>query len=417
MMSGRLLLARGAVPDGIVCGPRAAPLSIGVVATYPPRICGIATFTQDLVRAVGQSSHGARLRVAAMTRPPGDTAYPAEVNIQIRQDAIGDYAAAAAALNRTADVVCLQHEFGIFGGPDGAYVLDLLHRLTTPIVTTLHTILHQPTAGQRQVLRQIAEVSATVVVMSETARDFLTDLYGISPRSVSVIPHGVPPQPFGDTAAAKSALGLSARKVVLTFGLLSANKGIEMMLRSLPAVIRAHPDLLYIVLGESHPLALSGGREPYVDGLKRLVCELGIEANVAFETRFVDTAELCVFLRSADVYVTPYLNEEQITSGTLSFAMGSGIASVSTPYWYAREMLAEGRGRLVPFGDVTALGTAVSDLLSDDAARNEIRARAYAFSRAAVWSNVGARYLRVFEDAARATRGYEPAQREIAAIA
>ncbi len=177
------------------------------------------------------------------------------------------------------------------------------------------------------------------------------------------------------------------------------------MLRSLPAVVQAHPDVLYIVLGEGHPLALSGGREPYVDGLKRLVSELGIEANVAFETRFVDTAELCVYLRSADVYVTPYLNEEQITSGTLSFAMGSGIASVSTPYWYAREMLAQGRGRLVPFGDVTALGAAVSDLLSDDAARNEVRARAYAFSRAAVWSNVGARYLRVFEDAARATRG------------
>ncbi len=228
MMSGRLLLARGAVPDGIVCAPRAAPLSIAVVGTYPPRICGIATFTKDLVQAVGQNSHGARVRVAAMTRQPDATTYPPEVNIQIRQDAIADYAAAAAALNRTADVVCLQHEFGIFGGPDGAYVLELLHRLTTPIITTLHTILHQPTAGQRRVLRQIAEASTTVIVMSETARDFLTDLYGISPASVTVIPHGVPPQPFGDTAAAKSTLGLSARKVVLTFGLLSANKGIEM---------------------------------------------------------------------------------------------------------------------------------------------------------------------------------------------
>lgn len=316
-----------------------------------------------------------------------------------------DYQAAADALSDAADVVCLQHEFGIFGGPDGAYVTELMRRLRAPIVTTLHTILHEPTSGQREVLRQVAELSARVVVMSETARRFLTDFYGIAPGSVSVIPHGVPAQPFGDTAAAKDALGLSDRKVVLTFGLLSANKGIEMMLRALPGVIRTHPDVLYMVLGEGHPLAMSSGREPYVDGLKRLVAELGIERNVAFETRFVETAELCAYLRSADVYVTPYLNEEQITSGTLSFAMGSGIASVSTPYWYAREMLAEGRGRLVPFGDVSALGASVSGLLSDDAARNEIRERAYTFSRAAVWKNVGTRYLEVFQEVRNATCG------------
>jgi glycosyltransferase involved in cell wall biosynthesis len=256
--------------------------------------------------------------------------------------------------------------------------------------------------------------------MSETARRFLIDLYGIAPDSIRVIPHGVPAQPFGDTAAAKSELRLSHRKVVLTFGLLSANKGIEMMLRGLPHVIRDHPDVLYIVLGEGHPLAWSDRRESYIARLKSMVQELRLENHVAFESRFVELDELCTYLRSADVYVTPYSNEEQITSGTLSFAMGSGIASVSTPYWYAREMLADGRGRLVPFGDAAALGSAVSDLLTDEVARNEIRSRAYEFSRAAVWQNVGAEYLRLFEEA-RSTvgRGYlsEPAKEAMATVA
>lgn len=347
-----------------------------------------------------------------MTRPPDCLAYPPEVEVRIRQESLNDYAAAARALNEAFDVVCLQHEFGIFGGRDGEFAADLMSRVTAPIITTLHTILHEPSAGQRAVLRRVAELSWRVVVMSETARRFLIDLYGISPDAVCVIPHGVPAQPFGDTAAAKSELGLSDRKVVLTFGLLSANKGIEMMLRGLPEVIRSHPDALYIVLGEGHPLAMTDGRETYVARLKSLALELGLDRNVAFESRFVELDELCVYLRSADVYVTPYSNEEQITSGTLSFAMGSGIASVSTPYWYAREMLADGRGRLVPFGDAAALGSAVSDLLSDDFARNDIRARAYEFSRAAVWQSVGAEYLRLFEEARRTGLGAVPQSRQ-----
>lgn len=387
-------------------------LSVGVVGTYPPRICGIATFTQDLVHALQQQHSPPLVQVAAMTRPPDCLAYPPEVEVRIRQESLNDYAAAARALNEAFDVVCLQHEFGIFGGRDGEFAADLMSRVTAPIITTLHTILHEPSAGQRAVLRRVAELSWRVVVMSETARRFLIDLYGISPDAVCVIPHGVPAQPFGDTAAAKSELGLSDRKVVLTFGLLSANKGIEMMLRGLPEVIRSHPDALYIVLGEGHPLAMTDGRETYVARLKSLALELGLDRNVAFESRFVELDELCVYLRSADVYVTPYSNEEQITSGTLSFAMGSGIASVSTPYWYAREMLADGRGRLVPFGDAAALGSAVSDLLSDDFARNDIRSRAYEFSRAAVWQNVGAEYLRLFEEARRAGLGGVPQSRQ-----
>ena len=389
---------------GTHLGCEAAPsqtehLSVGVVGTYPPRICGIATFTQDLVHALRQQHSPALVQVAAMTRSPDCLAYPPEVAVQIRQGSLDDYAAAARALSEASDVVCLQHEFGIFGGHDGELVTELMTRMTVPIVTTFHTILHEPSTAQRAVLRRVAKLSWRVVVMSETARLFLIDLYGVSPEAVCVIPHGVPAQPFGDTAAAKSELGLSNRKVVLTFGLLSANKGIEMMLRGLPEVIRSHPDVLYIVLGKGHPLAMTDGRETYVARLKRVASELGLDRNVAFESRFVELDELCVYLRSADVYVTPYSNEEQITSGTLSFAMGSGIASVSTPYWYAREMLADGRGRLVPFGDARALGSAVSDLLSDDLARNDIRSRAYEFSRAAVWQNVGARYLRLFEQA------------------
>ncbi len=418
MISAPFLNTRGPQFGRQAAESQTGHLSIGVVGTYPPRICGIATFSHDLVHALEQQQGQAVVKVAAMTRPPDGLAYPPEVGIRIRQESLSDYAAAAHALNESFDVVCLQHEFGIFGGQDGELVTDLMKRVTVPIVTTLHTILHKPTAGQRDVLRRVAELSWRVVVMSETARRFLVDLYGIPHDSVRVIPHGVPAQPFGDTSAAKRRLGLSGRKVVLTFGLLSANKGIEMMLLGLRETIRQHPDVLYIVLGEGHPLAMTDGRETYVSRLRRLVLEMGLADHVAFESRFVELDELCGYLRSADVYVTPYANEEQITSGTLSFAMGSGIASVSTPYWYAQEMLAEGRGRLVPFGDAAALGREVANLLSDDGARNDIRSRAYEFSRAAVWRNVGSEYLKLFDEARGADDGVARSSpvRETAAI-
>ncbi len=370
------------------------PAALGVVGTYTPRICGIATFTGDLVRAIQAAPAPASIEVVALRSPGEALDYPPEVMTQIRQELRQDYIAAAEALNRrNLDAVSLQHEFGIFGGPDGDLILELMRHTTAPIISTLHTVLHEPTATQRDVLREIAALSARVVVMSQTARRFLIDLYEIESSCIEVIPHGVPELPFADSDRAKRRLDLLGRPVILTFGLLSANKGIEDMISAMPAVVRELPDATYIILGAGHPLAVSDRGEPYVDSLKRLTREVGVEANVRFETRFAEPAELRLFLRAADVYVTPYIHEDQITSGTLAYALGSGIATVSTPYWHAKEMLADGRGRLVPFRDVAALSREVAALLSDDVAREETRRLAYEYSRGAVWPEVGRRYL------------------------
>ncbi len=394
---------------------RPAITTLGVIGTYEPRICGIATFTGDLVRAIESCPRRASIQVVALKRPAESLSYPFEVTSEIRQEVRRDYFDAADALNRrNLDAVSLQHEFGIFGGEDGELVLQLMEHIRAPIVTTLHTVLRQPTAHQREVLRQVAALSAKVVVMSQTARRFLIDLYDVESESIKVIPHGVPAQPFADSEVAKERLGLIGRRIILTFGLLSLNKGIEYMISALPAIVRSQPEATYIVLGASHPLATNESGEPYVAGLKRLVTEAGLESNTTFETRFVELDELCLYLSAADVYVTPYINEDQITSGTLSYALGCGIATVSTPYWYAKEMLAEGRGRLVPFRDPVALSREVAGLLADDKARERMRRQAYDYSRGAVWQDVGRRYLDLLEAVSpRRWAGHNDSQREL----
>jgi glycosyltransferase involved in cell wall biosynthesis len=377
---------------------RTSGLNIGVISTYLPRICGIATFSGDLVRALRQGFSPPAVSVVAMKSPGEKLTYPFEVVSEIRQDARLDYFDAADALNRRhLDAVSLQHEFGIYGGADGALVLEFMARLNAPIISTLHTVLQQPSDHQREVLRRVAELSARVVVMSEMARRFLVDIYGVPAGRITVIRHGVPAQDFSDSRSAKERVGLSGRNVILTFGLLSQNKGIEYMLRAMPAIAKLHPRATYVVLGTSHPLAVNDEGEPYVAGLKRIVHELDLEQHVTFIPRFVAQEELCAYLGAADVYVTPYVNEDQITSGTLSYALGCGTAAVSTPYWHAQELLADGRGHLVPFRDSAALGHEVSSLLGDDLGREHMRRRAYEYSRGAVWEEVGRSYVALVE--------------------
>jgi glycosyltransferase involved in cell wall biosynthesis len=321
------------------------------------------------------------------------------VAFEISQNHLGDYRLAADYLNvRRVDVVCVQHEYGIFGGPDGTHLLKLLTQLRMPVVTTLHTILKNPSPEQRQVINELAAVSERLVAMSETGRRFLIETHGVDPKMVDVIPHGIPDVPFVDPNYYKDQFGVEGRKVILTFGLLSPDKGVENMIRALPAIVRTYPDVVYIVLGATHPNVRKVAGESYRLGLQRLVRDLDVGDHVIFHERYVELTELCEFLGAADVYVTPYLNEEQIVSGTLAYAMGAGKAVVSTPYWYASEMLSEGRGCVVPFGDTARLADAVIESLESDAVCHAMRKRAYTFSRDSIWTQVARRYLEVFSE-------------------
>ena len=379
---------------------RSALSSVAVVGTYLPRKCGIATFTSDLVRALTSVLPGGSVRAVAMNDVPHGYCYPPEVAVEIDQHDPVNYSLAAESLNqRSIDVVSIQHEFGIFGGVKGSYVTHLMSGLHMPVVTTLHTILRNPSPPQRAVTRDLCALSERLVVMTETGKEFLHDIYDIPTARIEVIPHGVPDTPFLDPGVFKSKLGFAGRKVVLTFGLLSPNKGIEVMLRAMPHVVREHPDVLYVVLGATHPHVRTSDGRPYGYQLRDLASQLRLDDNVVFYDRFVELAELCEFLGAADINVTPYLNEDQIASGTLSYALSTGKATISTPYWYAKEMLADRRGRLVPFGDSEALAEEICDLLCDDAERQTLALRSYAFSRSAVWREVGRRYLEVFQEA------------------
>lgn len=379
--------------------------SIAVIGNYAPRQCGIATFTTDLVeslsRAVGENACWA----LAMNDQPEGYDYPGKVRFEINQHQLKDYRLAADYLNIShinqgehSDVVCVQHEYGIFGGPAGSYILELLGKLRMPVVTTLHTVLPDPDPKQRAVLRQLADLSDRLVVMAHKAVDILQTHYDIGPDKVAYIPHGIPDMPFVDPNYYKEQFGLLDKKVALTFGLLSKNKGIEYALKAMARAVKSCPDLVYVVLGATHPHVLKAEGEDYRISLGQLVRKLKLEKHVIFQNRFVTLDELCEYLAAADVYITPYVEENQITSGTLAYAMGTGKPVISTPYWYAQEMLDEGRGRLVPFKDSDAMGEALVDLLSDDAERHRVRKRAYDFSRSHVWSQVAQRYLQLFRE-------------------
>ena len=326
--------------------------------------------------------------------------YPASVAFQIKDDSVEDYARAAAFLNAGRfDVVCLQHEFGIFGGEAGGHILELLSRLNMPVVTTLHTVLAKPTAAQRAVMERIVEASSKIIVMANKGRELLRSVYGVPDDKIEVIAHGIPDFPFVEPDAAKAKLGFGGRAVILTFGLLSPSKGIEVMIDAMPSILKRRPDAVYVVLGATHPNLVRDQGEAYRESLMTRVRELGIENHVVFLDQFVDQATLLEFISMCDVYVTPYLNEAQMTSGTLAYSFGLGKPVVSTPYWHARELLADGRGVLVPFGDAAAIGKEIAQLLTDDPRRQAMRERAYAASRSMTWERTAERYLAVFENA------------------
>jgi len=380
------------------------PIRVAFVGNSLPRRCGIATFTTDLQQAVATSDAVADTCIAAMTDHGQAYDYPAAVRIEIADGRIEDYVRAAEILNAGEfDVVSLQHEFGIFGGEAGGHVMALLSRLTMPVVTTLHTVLAEPTAEQRDVLSRIIGASARVVVMARKGRDLLRTVYGVPAGKIDVILHGIPDVAFTEPTAAKAKLGFAGRPVILTFGLLSPNKGIEVMIDAMPDILRSRPDTVYVVLGATHPNLVRDQGEAYRESLAARARDRGVEGHVVLLDQFVDLATLLEFISMCDVYVTPYLDEAQMTSGTLAYSFGLGKAVVSTPYWHARELLADGRGILVPSGDAAATGAAVAGLLTDDIRREAMRRRAYASSRSMTWARTAEQYRGVFE---RARRGH-----------
>ena len=375
---------------------------IAFIGNSLPRRCGIATFTTDLQQAIAAARPSAETCIVAMNDRGQTYDYPPVVRFQVNDDKIDDYVVAADLLNAAQfDVVSLQHEFGIFGGESGGHITTLLSRLKMPIVTTLHTVLSAPTPPQRAALDGILGLSSKIVVMAEKGREMLRDVFGAPLSKLEVIPHGIPDAPFAEPDFAKARLGFGGRSVILTFGLLSPNKGVEFMIDAMPEIVRRRPDAMYVILGATHPHLVRDQGEAYRESLMSRVRDLGVQDHVVFLDQFVDRETLLGFISMCDVYVTPYLNEAQMTSGTLAYSFGMGKAVVSTPYWHAQELLADGRGVLVPFGDAASLGAAISRLLTDDALRGALQKRAYASSRSMTWEQTAHRYLEVFGDARR----------------
>lgn len=371
-----------------------------LLGNHTPRQCGIATFTADLADALCAAQPGLGVLIAAMD-DGSIHLYPERVALTIPDSDLDAYLGAARTINAlNVDLVCVQHEFGIYGGPAGSYLLSLLRALDAPIVTTLHTVLETYSPEQRAVIEELAVLSERLVVMSGRAREFLT-AQGIPAGKVEFIHHGMPLLNF-QRDEEKAKLGLTGQEVILTFGLLSPNKGLETTIRALPAVVEGHPNLTYLILGATHPHLREREGEAYREGLLALAQSLGVSAHVRFENRFATLDELGRFIAAADIYLTPYLNREQITSGTLAYALGNGKAVVSTPYWYAEELLADDRGVLVPFRDEVALAAALRGLLDDPPRRAALEARARTYGESMGWPAIGAEYLRVFAETGQA---------------
>jgi glycosyltransferase involved in cell wall biosynthesis len=371
---------------------------IAFVADHLPRKCGIATFTTDLLGAVASAYPYTQCLAVSVNDIPDGYEYPEVVRFEVEEQDLSSYLRAADFLNiSNVDIVCLQHEFGIFGGPAGGHILALLRELRMPIVTTLHTILRDPRVDQRRVMDGLISLSARLVVMTERGRQMLQDIYQAPPAKIDLIPHGIPDVGFVDPAYFKDQFGVEGRVVLLTFGLLSPNKGIEHVLNALPKILAEFPEVVYIVLGATHPNELREHGEAYRQSLEILARKNRVAKNVIFYNQFVDLENLKEFIGAADLYITPYLNEAQITSGTLSYAFGAGKAVVSTPYWHAAELLAEDRGVLVPFGNAAAIAQEVTGLLGDDTRRHAMRKNAYRMGREMIWSNVAQMYMRSFE--------------------
>lgn len=375
----------------------AKKMSVYFLGSYLPRKCGIATFTYDLAHAVESEIGNGSCRIAAMNNRKEGYNYPPEVAFEINQNIIHDYRLAADYVNFSgADVVSLQHEFGIYGGPEGSYIQHFLAYLKKPVVTTFHTVLQEPPAPYLKSLQEVARLSQAIVVMSRKGCDTLQKVYGIPAEKIFFIHHGVPDVPFIDPNFYKDQFQVEGRFVILTFGLLSSTKGIETVIKALPDIIRHHPNVAYIVLGATHPEIKKIHGEEYRLSLQRRVLRLGLEKHVFFHNRFVELKELCEFIGACDLYVTPYLSREQITSGTLAYALGMGKAVVSTPYCYAREMLDNGRGLLFDFGNYKELAHTVCGLISNEIKRHQMRKKGYELGREMVWEKVARQYANVF---------------------
>ncbi len=371
---------------------------LALVGDYIPRRCGIAQFGHDIGRSITSQYPDVQLQVVSVNDTSDGYDYPDEVTFEIPQQTLSSYKQAADYMHlANFDVVSLQHEYGIYGGDDGSHIMALLKPLQIPVVSTFHTILEEPSPQQRRILTDIAAQSAMVVTMTGKGRELLTRVYGLAESKIEVIPHGIPDIPFSDPNYYKDQFGVEGMNVLLTFGLLSPNKGIEDMIAALPAIVSEYPNTVYMVVGATHPHLLRSAGESYRLKLERMVASLGVTEHVVFYNRFVSDHELKDFLGVSDIYVTPYRNEAQITSGTLAYAYGCGKAVVSTPYWHAAELLADDRGVLVPFHDPAAIARAINGLLADDNRRHALRKQAYLAGREMTWNQVGARYSELFE--------------------
>ena len=381
--------------------------SVALIGSYPPRQCGIATFTADLAAAILENKPKIDCFIVALNDRAEGYEYPDAVRFQISQDNLSEYRLAANFLNlRDPDVVCLQHEYGIFGGQRGSFIIELVRNLKIPLVTTFHTVLKDPLAEELKITTQLCELSDRVVVMSERGADFLRDSYQVPASKIVLIHHGIPDVPFLEPDPCKKKIAADDKIVILTFGLLSPGKGIEFMIDALPEIVVSHPEVLYFVVGATHPHCKAESGEDYRLSLHHRAKELGVGDNIVFHDRFLERDELLEIIRAADIYVTPYLNEAQIVSGTLAYAVGAGKAVVSTPYWHAQEMLADGRGRLVPFKDHQALAREINQLLDFPEERLKLRHAAYDYSRPMVMKQMGRHYLDLFAQArARYSRG------------
>ena len=375
-------------------------MRVAFIGNALPRRCGIATFTTDLELAVGSLATVSETAIFAMCDPGSAYDFPPHVVRTIAQDDPASYAEAARYINaENFDVVCLQHEFGIFGGGSGDLILGLVAAIDLPLVTVFHTVLDRPTTAQRRIMEALIAASARVVVMARKGRDILLRTYRAPAAKIEVIPHGIPDVPLAPAHVAKEKLGFAGREIILTFGLISPNKGIETMIEAMPAIIEKAANAVYVVMGATHPKLLSEAGEAYRETLIARVHALGLEDHVVFLNQFVERPELLDHIAMCDVYVTPYLVESQMTSGTLAYSHGLGRPVVSTPYWHAIELLDDGTGKLVPFGDTVAMGQAVAALLSDEPGRLAMGHRAYTASRSMTWANTGKRFARCFRAA------------------
>jgi len=376
------------------------PNKIAFIGDYLPRKCGIATFTSDIFTSINLQYQKNNCFVIAVNDTKEGYNYPNEVKFEIEEQELASYQRAADFINfNNIEIVSLQHEFGIYGGKSGSHILALLRDLHVPVVTTFHTILEKPTPEQFLVMKEIIKLSARLVTMTEKGKSFLTEIYKASVGKIDIIPHGIPEMSFVDPNFYKDQFGVDGKQVILTFGLLSPQKGIENVLKAMPEVLKEFPNVVYVILGATHPNLVKEHGEIYRMSLERMSADLGIKKNIIFYNRFVELEELKAFIGMCDIYITPYINKAQITSGTLAYAFGCGKSVISTPYWHAEELLAEGRGILVPFADSKAISTEIISLLKDDKRRHAMRKKAYLLGRKMIWSETAKIYLDSFKKA------------------